>query len=379
MTTSTIFTEFNDLSSTLHNRAVAEWKRQGKKVVGFMCSFVPEEILYTGDILPYRIRPIGCQGTSAADAYMSHINCSLSRCHLQYILDGKYDFLDGLVVVRSCDHVRRLHDILKMTNSTAFPFLEIMNVPRTVSDESIGMYRTELETLCQKVESHFGAKITETGLREAIDLHNETRRLLRELYALRQRENPPLTGTECLSVVLASAMMPKDQYNELLKGLLEELRQREGVSEYRARLMVSGSGGCDNPEYFQMMENLGALVVTDTLCLGSRYFWEPAQVEDDLLLSLAKYYLNRPSCALSVQKVGERSKFMTEMAKAFNVDGIIYQRMKYCDLWGGQLLNIRKKLNEADIPFLDLEREYTSGSSAQLETRVQAFLEMIER
>jgi benzoyl-CoA reductase subunit C len=38
-----------------------DYKKQGKKVIGFFCSYIPEEIIYAGGMLPYRIRPAGCQ------------------------------------------------------------------------------------------------------------------------------------------------------------------------------------------------------------------------------------------------------------------------------------------------------------------------------
>ena len=52
--------------------------------------------------------------------------------------------------------------------------------------------------------------------------------------------------------------------------------------------------------------------------------------------------------------------------------------MQYCDLWGGQLLHLRKALKDSNIPLLDMEREYHWGAVGQVRTRTQAFLEMIE-
>ena len=371
--------ELTDLASNLVSPAVQDWKGKGKKVVGFFCSYVPEEILYAADILPYRVRASGCADTTSADVYMSHLNCSFMRSCLQFALEGRYEFLDGLVFTNSCDHVRRLYDLLREIRPTGFPFLHFISVPHKTSDEAIAWYKDELTVFKEEVESCFGVEITEASLGNAINVYNETRSLLRRLYELRQGENPPLTGAESLSVVLAGTTTPKDQYNQLLRRLLEELSEREGISDYRARLMIAGGGGCDDPAYYQVMEDLGGLVVTDSLCFGSRYFWEPVEIGNDLMVSLAKSYLNRPSCAGMVDKVAERSDYVKEMVEGFKVDGVVYQRIRYCDLWGGQLLDLRKKLREANIPLLDLEREYMLGATGQLKTRVQAFLERIER
>jgi benzoyl-CoA reductase/2-hydroxyglutaryl-CoA dehydratase subunit BcrC/BadD/HgdB len=213
----------------------------------------------------------------------------------------------------------------------------------------------------------------------AIDTYNETRYLLRKLYDLRKEKTPPLTGAETLSVIVAGFSLPKSKYNELLRQLLNELEEREGISNCRARLMIAGSGGLDNPAYLQVMEELGGLIVTDSLCFGSRYFWEPVETDCDLLYGLAKSYLNRPSCPRMVGRAGERCDFVKQMVKDFNVDGVVFQRIRYCDLWGGQLLTMEKEMKESGIPMLSIDREYVLGAVGQLRTRVQAFLERIER
>ena len=371
--------ELKTLSGSLVNPALEDWKAEGKKVVGFFCSYVPEEILYAADILPVRMRAPGCSDTTSADVYFSQLNCSFMRACLEFALEGKYDFLDGFVFTNSCDHVRRVYDTLKELSSDKFPFIEFISVPHKVSEQSTAFYRDQLIEFQKKVERLSGVEVGEDKLKGAIEAYNETRSLLRQVYALRQASSPPLTGAQTLRVILGGHALPKDQYNRLLERLLEEMSETEGISDYKARLMITGSGGCDDPAYLQIIEDLGGLIVTDSLCFGSRYFWEPVKLNRDLMLSLAVSYLNRPSCAGMCDKVVERSDFVKEMAKEFKVDGVIFERMRYCDLWGGQILHLRKELKEADIPLLELEREYILGATGQLKTRAQAFLERIGR
>jgi len=371
--------ELIDISNSVSNPAIEEWKRKGKKIVGFFCPYIPEEVLYAADVLPYRLRAPGCTETTSADVYMSNINCSFVRSCLQYVLDGKYDFLDGLAFTNTCDQIRRQYDLLKMVKPEAFPFLHFISIPHKAGDEAVAFFKGDLIEFKKGVEKAFGVEITEDKLRHAIEVYNESRSLLRKLYELRQGEKPPLTGAEALSVVLAGTSIPRDQYNQLLRKLLEELSQREGISDYRARLLIAGGGGCDNPDYYQVMEDLGGLIVADTVCFGSRYFWEPVEIGDDLMLSLAKSYLNRPSCVKMLDKVAERDAYTKKMVEEFDADGVIYQVIRYCQNWGGQQFQVSKALKESDTPLLILEREYALGGTGQLKTRVQAFLERIAR
>jgi len=374
-----VLEELTNLSDSLPNSAINEWKAEGKKVVGFLCTYMPEEILYAADILPVRLRAPNCNETSLADVYMSHLSCTFMRSCLQFVLEDKFTFLDGLVFTNSCDVVRRLYDNIKENRRSDFHFMHFITVPHKVNEELVAWYKDEFKEFAENIEKAFEVEITEAKLRQAIDVYNETRHLLRDLYELRKSDSPPISGAETLNVVLAGNSLPKDRYNQMLRELLDELRQRKGIVKYRARLMIAGSGGCDNPDYLGVMEEMGGLVVTDSLCFGSRYFWEPVDAKGDLMLNLARAYLKRPSCPRMVDDVGERGEFVKQMVKDFKVDGVIFQRIRYCDLWGGQLLYTKKDLREAGIPLLILEREYMMRDVGQVRTRVQAFLETIGR
>ncbi|MCX5998779.1 MAG: 2-hydroxyacyl-CoA dehydratase family protein, partial [Chloroflexi bacterium] len=153
---------------------IRDWQSRGKKVVGFFCSYVPEEILYAGGILPYRVRATNCPGSTAlADVYVSHLNCAFMRSCLQFAYEGRYEFLDGFVFTDSCDHIRRLYDVMRETGH--FPFMYLIGVPHKVGEEAVGFYKGEIARFRDAVEKAFGVELTEDGLRDAMDVYAETR------------------------------------------------------------------------------------------------------------------------------------------------------------------------------------------------------------
>ena len=99
---------FEETASELGNAEVREWKRAGKRVVGTVCSNIPEEVLHAGGLLPLRLRAPGLQDTSSADSHLHRINCSYTRSVLEVLLRGELSFLDGLITTNTCDHMLRL-------------------------------------------------------------------------------------------------------------------------------------------------------------------------------------------------------------------------------------------------------------------------------
>ena len=370
--------EFTEAAETLVNPQIQSWKKQGGRMVGYFCAAVPEELIAAAGLLPFRMRATGSTSTELSDAYFSSINCSFPRHCFNLALKGEFGFLDGVVCVNNCDNIRRIYDNWKRQLPNTF--LHIMGLPRKTGDPQVEWYREEIDNLKKTLEEHFGVEITDVKLREAIKLHNETRRLLRRLYDLRKKKNPAISGADTLAITVASTAMPKEQYNRLLTKLLSDLSSSDGISDYRARLLLMG-GILDDPAYIKVIEDQGGLVVADSLCFGSRILWADVNEKTkEPIAALARYYVaERPSCPRTFGDYERRISFVKEMVRDFKVDGIILERLAFCDHWGFEQATIENDLKEADIPCLIMDREYILSGVGQLRTRVQAFLETLGR
>jgi bzd-type benzoyl-CoA reductase N subunit len=373
------FKQFNEATKTLLNPVLQNWKEQGGKIVGYFCSTVPEELITAAGAVPLRMRATGSTSTERSDAFFSSINCSFARHCFNLALIGEFKFLDGVICINSCDHVRRIYDNwIRFVPDTQF--VEVMSLPRKTEATQVAWYRDEINLIRGKLEKEFGVKITDKTLWKAIKLHNETRRLQKKLYELRKQEKPPITGAETLAVMVAGTAMPKEQYNNMLRALLDELSGTKGSGDYRARIMIVG-GILDDPAYVEVIEEQGGLVVTDSLCFGSRIMW--VQVDESLsdpAEALAKYYVaDRPSCPRFYGEHDNRAKYIIDMCREFKCDGVIGERMMFCDIWAVEHYMLGQDLKAAGIPMLKLDREYLTGGVGQLRTRVQAFLETMGR
>ncbi|WP_094607527.1 (R)-2-hydroxyisocaproyl-CoA dehydratase beta subunit [Sporomusa silvacetica DSM 10669] len=361
--------------SNLPNSAVQIWKKQGKKVIGTICCHVPEEIIHAAGLLPYRIRATGCTENSQGESWMTSFSCSFASSCLEFLLNGTYDFLDGVITSNGCMHAQRLYDNWRLNDMRSYR--QSLTVPRKVSDSAISYYREELVQLKAALEKFSCVAITDEKLENSVKIYNETRRLIRKLYDLRRSESPVITGTQSQKLILAAMSMPKEQYNELLSNYLEEAKGREPLATYSARLMLIGSA-LDDPEFIKIIEDKGGLVVTDVQCFGSRYLWEPVEIDGDLMTSLATSYLKRPTCHRMVDQHQALFDFIIDMVKNHNVDGIIFEKMHNCDLWGGENLFLEERFKKANIPVLSLQRDEIMTNTMQVGVRVEAFIEMLQ-
>ncbi|MBI2877941.1 MAG: 2-hydroxyacyl-CoA dehydratase [Candidatus Tectomicrobia bacterium] len=364
-----MITEFQQALANRY-RIMEEQKERGKRVVGWLCLYVPEEILHAAGAFPVRIMG-GARETPTANSYLYSTNCSFVRNCLEQGLGGHYRALDGLVAFNTCDHIRRLFDVWKRYLGT--PYAQILSLPYKLTPASLAYYQGELVRLKEGLEKAWGIQITDPALRESIGLYNRTRRLLQQLYALRQSDAPPISGTEILQVVLAGMVMDREQYNRQLEALLGRLEGRGGEHRGKIRLLLMGSE-MEDPGYVQLIEELGGIVVTDDLCNGTRYFEELVDPTGDPLEALARRYLNKAPCP-RLRPSSQRVERLQQIARDWRVQGVIYESIKFCDLHSGVFPVIRDGFQEMGLPVLSLQREYTMASAGQMKTRVQAFYE----
>lgn len=363
-----------EVSSTLKNEHVDEWKKQGKKIVGYTCTYAPEEIIHAGGIMPYRIRGVTCTDTSNADIYMARFNCSFCRAVLELGLTGAYNFLDGFCYLNGCDHIRRVYD--NWVKLVKIPFHHFLPVPHVISEDGFNYYVEGVKGFKEHIEQHFGVEITDEKLGESIKVYNESRELLEKLYELRTRDNPPVTGAQSLSIVAASSAMPREEFNTLLSDLLENLEKAEGIRDYDARLMIVGSE-LDHPSLIELIEDLGGLVVTDSLCFGTRQFKGLVEEKGDPLEAITRRYYDHNPCPRMLREYPRKLGFVKDLVDKARVDGVIFERIAFCDPHGVDNVMFSKELEEEDIPTLVLERDYLISDIGRFRTRVQAFLERI--
>jgi len=128
----TALEELSRPAASLSNPYIERWKEKGGKVIGYYCTYVPVEIIHAAGIMPFRMRATGSTSTELGDVYAAYNTCTFCRHSLDQAMRGAYHFLDGLVALFSCDHIRRMFDVWKLgkVELPCSPFyLHFLSVP----------------------------------------------------------------------------------------------------------------------------------------------------------------------------------------------------------------------------------------------------------
>jgi benzoyl-CoA reductase/2-hydroxyglutaryl-CoA dehydratase subunit BcrC/BadD/HgdB len=74
----------------------------------------------------------------------------------------------------------------------------------------------------------------------------------------------------------------------------------------------------------------------------------------------------------------DRFTRIRQLLRDYRVDGIVSENIRYCVPYAHDLPLLKDKIKDLGIPVLALDIEYGTSGSGQIQTRVQALLEMIE-
>jgi benzoyl-CoA reductase/2-hydroxyglutaryl-CoA dehydratase subunit BcrC/BadD/HgdB len=353
---------------------VLKAQAEKRNIIGTLCSYIPEEIIYASGMLPWRVLGDPYRNLPLASGYITANSCSFCRNCLSLALQGEYKFLAGIVATNSCSNLSRTFDAWSHYLKPSFALL--LNLPYKYNAEAQNNYRKELVRFKTSLERIAEKKISEEDLIRAIELYNETRYLFQEILSLQEGKNPQLTGSELQAIEAAAFIMERDQYNNFLQRVLTELKSSQRIWGSKIRLLLTGSISSHSEEV-RLVEEIGGLVIIDDLCTGTRYLGSPFVQTSDPFTTLSQGYLTRPPCARMIP-TRQRINYLVNMVQQYQIDAIIYSVIKFCDPYLYEFPTLEIYLKKLDIPILRLEREYhLAGQSGQLKTRLQAFIEML--
>ena len=365
-----------DILAQAARAPLADWPRRhpGFRAMGYLCSYVPEEIIHAAGWAPVRIRGNG-EALRRVDAHLQSFTCALCRSTLDQALGNELDFLSGTVFAHSCDAMQALADLWQMNTGKA-QFVDTVMQPSSLGSPSTRPYLVaEMERFLERLAGFAGRSSSELRERlpHSIRMFDETRRLVQEVEAFRGRLSP----SEFYAVLDAAQVMPREEVNPLLARLLEELPHLP-QRPTGAQLFLVGAV-LDEPRVLDLIEELGAGVAGDDLCSGSRHFWNQVAAKDhdrEPLEALADYYLRRPPCPAKLHPDHHPGPYVLGQVRRCGAEAVVFLLEKFCEPHAFDYALVTPSLDQAGIPHLLLEMEQTPSLEA-LRTRLQAFIEML--
>jgi benzoyl-CoA reductase/2-hydroxyglutaryl-CoA dehydratase subunit BcrC/BadD/HgdB len=378
---------FNFVMSEVHGLRVKELidgKKEGHKVIGSFCVFVPEEIVRAADATLVGLCTGADFATEEVEKVLPRNTCALIKSAFGFKLGKVCPYIessDMIVGENTCDGKKKSYEIL----DTLVPNLYVMDLPQTKSKEGRAVLRAEYDKFKQAVEELTGVSIDASRLKKGIEIVNNKRKAIHRLAELRKADPVPISGLDALLINQVFFYDDPIRFTDSVNKICDELevRVRDGkgaLPKGSPRMLVSGCPmAVPNWKLPWVIETSGAVIVGEESCVGERgtrnLTDDSGATMDELMEAIVDRYF-KVDCAIFTPNSDRRDHIM-QMYRDYKANGVIHFGLQFCQPYQIESMPVEKALEEAGVPTLRVDTDYSMEDVEQIKTRVEAFVERI--
>ena len=193
-------------------RQLDNYKAAGKKVIGVLPYYAPEELVYAAGMVPMGIWGSNTKTISKAKEYCATFYCTIAQLALEMLLDGTMDQLDGIITPTICDTLRPMSQNIRvsMKKLNKMPTIFLAHPQNRKPAYGLKFCIDQYTNVKTALEEISGAPITDEALKEAIKVYNASRAARREFVKLAGEHCDVITPTLRSAVLKAAWFMLKD-------------------------------------------------------------------------------------------------------------------------------------------------------------------------
>ena len=376
-----INTLFNEFAAVAANpgKQLANFKAEGKKVIGVLPYYAPEELVYAAGMVPMGMWGSNTKTISKAKEYCATFYCTIAQLALEMLLDGTMDQLDGLITPTICDTLRPMSQNFRVSIGDKIPTIFLAHPQNRFADWGIQFCIDQYTNVKNMLEKIAGKEITDADIANAIKVYNKSRAARREFVKLASEHCDVVTPTKRSAVLKASYFMLKDAYTEKLEALNAELKKLP-VCNWKGVKVVTSGIIVDNPTLLKIFEDNKIAIAADDVAHESRSFRVDASEEGDPMMALAQQFADQDYEVLLYDpqsSKNRRGEFVANMVKESGAQGLILFMQQFCDPEEMEYPYLKKALDEAGIPHIKLGVDQQMRDFGQAATAIQAFADVI--
>ena len=370
----------------LRIKELMEAKAAGRKVIGTFCVFVPDELILAADAISVGLCAGAEFGFEEAEKLLPRNTCSLIKSFFGFKFNKACPYIEAsdlIVGETTCDGKKKAYEIFKSVQ----PNLYVMEVPQMKNGHDKELLKTEYARFKAEMEKVTGIKINAERLKKGIALVNNRRKALYRLAKLRAADPAPISGLDALLINQVAFYDNPQRFTDAVNKICDELEQRvakgSGVApKGTPRVLVAGCPmAVPNWKLPYIVETSGAVIVGEESCVGERGTQNQVDESGETVESLMEAIVDRYfkiDCAIFTPNEN-RLEHIKTLAKKYNADGVINYSLQFCSPYVIESYPVEQALIAEGIPSIRIDTDYSQEDIGQLKTRVEAFIETINR
>jgi len=378
MSIEVLLKEFAEVSAH-PRRQIKEYKAQGKKVIGVLPYYAPEELVYAAGMVPMGIWGSNKKTISMAKEYCATFYCTIAQLALEMLLDGTLDDLDGLITPTICDTLRPMSQNFRVAMDGKLPCIFLAHPQNRRPAFGLQFTLDQYGHVKSELEKIAGKTITDEDIRGAIKVYNRSRAARREFVKLAGQHPDVISAVSRSAVLRAAWFMEKPVHTEKLEALNAELAALPACAWKGKKVLTSGII-CDNPKLLQIFDDNQIAIVADDVAHESRMIRVDASETGDPMMALAQQFADQDYDVLLYDEnsnQNRRADFVVKQIRDSGAQGLVLFMQQFCDPEEMEYPYLKKALDAAGIPHIKLGVDQQMRDFGQASTAIQAFADVL--
>ena len=290
MSIEAIVKEFSAVAANPKGQLKA-YKDAGKKCIGVMPYYAPEELVYAAGMMPFGMWGSNSKTIQRAKEYCATFYCTIAQLDLEMLLDGTMDLLDGVITPTICDTLRPMSQNIRVAMSEKLPCIFLAHPQNRFADFGKQFCMDQYDHVKGELEKIAGHEIKSEDIAKAIKVYNKSRAARREFVKLASDHCDVIDPIMRSAVLKAAWFMDKAEYTEKLNALNAELKALPAAKWNGVKVVTSGII-CDNPVLLKVFKDNNVAIAADDVAHESRAFRTDASEEGDPMMALVEQFTN---------------------------------------------------------------------------------------
>ncbi|HEY6909158.1 MAG TPA: 2-hydroxyacyl-CoA dehydratase family protein [Myxococcales bacterium] len=355
------------------DHAERQRREHGRRAVAVLPVHYPKELLTAHDLLAIELwGPPGPPRGPDAGRLQTYV-CAVARNALAFLASGGAAVCDAVLFPHTCDSLQGLATLAPDFGGwkrKTFVFQHPRGADRHVSRKFLD---AELRGLSRELEEWTGRPLSGERLSWAVRLHQEIDDA--RFALLEGRARLRLSDVELYALLRRGEWLwPEEHLCELkaAQATLAAAPAQRGLP-----LLVTGYV----PEPPGLLAALGGaglyLAADDYAAVGRRISRPAGPVAADPWAALLDRYAARPPCPTSGSDQPLRMRYLEGLFARSGASGVLVHVQKFCEPELFDVPAIRRTFAARGVPLLVVEGELERDLSGQVETRIEAFAELL--
>ena len=347
---------------------------EGKKAVGVVPYFAPEELVFAAGMVPFGIWGAEEQ-VSESKRYFPAFYCSILHTALDLAIKGEFNGLSAVMIPLTCDSLKHMG-----ANWTCgvkgIPVIDVAYAQNRKLAAGEGFTESQFRKIKGQLEEIAGEKISDEAIAKANKVYNEDRRECLRFTELAASHPQTVSLTDRALVLKARYFMERDAHAAALKEINDALAAMPAEAVKGKKIVTTGIIA-DSPELLSILQDNGLVIAADQIAHESVDFRALADETGDPVKALAKRLTDVNGTSVLYDPAKARTTELVELAKAAGADGVLWVLTKFCDPEEFDYVPGKRKLEAAGIPLLLIEIDQQMVNYEQVRTAIETFRDML--